>query len=213
MNLLGPPPLKVVILGESSVGKTSLAHRFASDTFNEHTVNTIGAAFITKEYTSKRFQDKKIKFEIWDTAGQERYRSLTPMYYRGAKIALVCFDLSQASDSFQKVKEWIDELDLNTNREDLKQILIGTKSDLASEQVDMLKYKLGQDNSINFYSTSAKTGENVSQIFEDIVNDIPGSYFEQYYQKNREQEQKAQQSDMLGLLNLTSTSSSTNNCC
>lgn len=213
MNLLGPPPLKVVILGESSVGKTSLAHRFASNTFNEHTVNTIGAAFITKEYTSKKFQERKVKFEIWDTAGQERYRSLTPMYYRGARVALVCFDLSQASESFLKVKEWINELDLNANREDLKQLLIGTKSDLASEEVDMLKYRLGQDNSIKVYSTSAKSGENVGQIFEDIVNDIPASYFEEYYKKNIEQEQKAQQSDMLGFLNLSGTSSNSNNCC
>ena len=85
------PPYKIVILGDWSVGKTSLVHRFTTNKFDEHTANAIGAAFITKEHHSNNNPEKKVKFEIWDTAGQERYRSLTPMYYRNAKTALVCF--------------------------------------------------------------------------------------------------------------------------
>ena len=82
---------KVVLLGESAVGKTSLATRFVNNQFSEFEESTIGAAFLSKALT---INNKTIKFEIWDTAGQERYQSLAPMYYRGAKVGIIVFDLT-----------------------------------------------------------------------------------------------------------------------
>lgn len=116
----------MVLLGDSSVGKTSLVHRFTSGSFNPHSANTIGAAFISKEYTHK---NRTVKFEIWDTAGQERYKSLTPMYYRNALVALVCFDLSLPESSFERAKYWIDQL-LTMGPSDIRIFVVGNKLDM-----------------------------------------------------------------------------------
>ena len=123
------PTLKLVLLGDSSVGKSSLVNRFALDSFDAHLPNTIGAAFISKEHTSN---GRTAKFEIWDTAGQERYQSLTPMYYRNAKVALVCFDLS-AKTLFSRAKFWAGQLRV-LGPQDILVFVVGTKNDLVQEQ-------------------------------------------------------------------------------
>ena len=97
---------KLVLLGDSAVGKSCLATRFVNDDYHEFQEPTIGAAFLTKEII---VNDKKITFEIWDTAGQERYKSLAPMYYRGASAALIVFDIT-SRDSFNGAKLWINEI-------------------------------------------------------------------------------------------------------
>ena len=136
-----PPPYKIVLLGDSSVGKTSLVHRFTTNRFDTHTPNTIGAAFITKVFAHEN-HERKVKLEIWDTAGQERYRSLTPMYYRNARVALVCFDLSKFESTFNTAKYWIQQLELNNSsdsREKIEIRLVGTKRDLVSTIDDATK--------------------------------------------------------------------------
>lgn len=103
-----PPTVhyKLVLLGDASVGKSCLVVRFCRGEFYEYQEPTIGAAFMTQTVNLK---DVNIKFEIWDTAGQERYRSLAPMYYRGAAAAVVVYDITSA-DSFAGAKRWITEL-------------------------------------------------------------------------------------------------------
>merc|ERR1711861_75683 len=97
---------KLVLLGDSAVGKSSLVLRFVRGQFFEYQESTIGAAFLTQNVS---LNDYTVKFEIWDTAGQERYHSLAPMYYRGAAAAVVVYDITNA-DSFARAKSWVKEL-------------------------------------------------------------------------------------------------------
>merc|ERR1711871_1001265 len=97
---------KLVLLGDSAVGKSSLVLRFVRGQFFEYQESTIGAAFLTQNVS---LNDYTVKFEIWDTAGQERYHSLAPMYYRGAAAAVVVYDITN-SDSFARAKSWVKEL-------------------------------------------------------------------------------------------------------
>ncbi len=97
---------KLVLLGEASVGKSSLVVRFVQDQFHNHIESTIGAAFFTK---SIPVDGDDVTFEIWDTAGQERYHSLAPMYYRGAKAAIVVYDVTDPA-SYDRAHKWVDEL-------------------------------------------------------------------------------------------------------
>lgn len=103
---------KLVLLGESAVGKSSLVLRFVKGQFHEYQESTIGAAFLTQTLS---MEDSEVKFEIWDTAGQERYNSLAPMYYRGAQAAIVVYDILN-QDSFQRAQTWVNELQRKVRR-------------------------------------------------------------------------------------------------
>lgn len=161
---------KIVLLGDTAVGKSSSVERFVKDEFFEFQQPTIGAAFLTQNIP---LDDCIIKFEIWDTAGQERYRSLAPMYYRGAAAALVVYDIT-SSESFTGAQNWIDELQ-RQGSEDIIIGLAGNKMDLESRREiqteDAARY--AADHGCVFYETSAKTGQNVSNIFTDIAKRLP----------------------------------------
>jgi small GTP-binding protein len=158
---------KIVLLGDSSVGKSCISCRFVNNDFNEFQEPTIGAAYLTKEIL---INDKKIKYEIWDTAGQERYRSLAPMYYRGSSAAIVVYDVTQ-KDSLVGAKTWINEIKRKTKNCYI--ILVGNKSDLLNEKknyyVNLENVRtFAENNNIKNILVSAKTGENVEDIFIDI---------------------------------------------
>ncbi|KAJ1651607.1 Vacuolar protein sorting-associated protein 21 [Dispira simplex] len=121
-----PIQVKLVLLGEAAVGKSSLVLRFASNEFQDNKEPTIGAAFVTQKC---RLEDKVIKFEIWDTAGQERFYSLAPMYYRNAHAAVVVFDVTRAS-SLERAKSWVKELQRQANL-NVVIALVGNKLDLV----------------------------------------------------------------------------------
>ena len=120
---------KLVLLGDTAVGKSCLVVRFVRDEFFEFQEPTIGAAFLTQ---SVQLDSSVVKFEIWDTAGQERYRSLAPMYYRGAAAAIVVFDLSN-KDSYNGAKSWVKEL-LRRGDPNVVIALAGNKADLPPSQ-------------------------------------------------------------------------------
>eukprot|EP01094_Clydonella_sp_ATCC50884_P013456 TRINITY_DN2373_c2_g1_i2.p1 TRINITY_DN2373_c2_g1~~TRINITY_DN2373_c2_g1_i2.p1 ORF type:complete len:203 (+),score=59.72 TRINITY_DN2373_c2_g1_i2:377-985(+) len=163
---------KLVLLGESAVGKSSLVMRFVKGQFFDYQESTIGAAFLTQTVC---LNDTTVKFEIWDTAGQERYHSLAPMYYRGAQAAIVVYDLT-SSDSFERAKNWVKELQRQGNP-NIVIALAGNKLDLEEKRAvtseDAQAY--AAENSILFMETSAKTAANVNELFVAIAKKLPKS--------------------------------------
>eukprot|EP01066_Platyproteum_vivax_P012936 Platyproteum_vivax@DN5883_c0_g1_i3.p1 len=154
---------KTVLLGDASVGKSSVVMRFVGDTFSDSMETTIGAAFSTQTI---EFDDTTVKFEIWDTAGQERFQSLAPMYYRGAKAAIVVYDQSN-QHSFERAQFWIDKLQQSSS--DMVIALAGNKADLPNKAVDItLAQDLADENNLIFLETSARTGLNIFKLFETI---------------------------------------------
>ncbi|UNI21448.1 Vacuolar protein sorting-associated protein 21 [Purpureocillium takamizusanense] len=180
--------VKLVLLGEAAVGKSSLVLRFVNNDFQENKEPTIGAAFLTQKCN---LPTRTIKFEIWDTAGQERFASLAPMYYRNAQAALVVYDLTKPT-SLIKAKHWVAELQRQASP-GIVIALVGNKLDLAGESAaadgddaddgeasgDARKVSTeeaqayAEEESLLFFETSAKTGHNVSEVFTAIANAIP----------------------------------------
>lgn len=160
---------KIVIIGDSSVGKTGLLCRYLNNEFNEQTKATVGVEFGTKKL---EIQDHKIKVQIWDTAGQERYRSITNAYYKGAKGALIVYDISKKS-SFDSVERWAKEVKIMGDA-DMYLILVGNKADLndsrevSSEEGQQKAKSLG----IAFIETSAKIAYNIDRAFMEISKNI-----------------------------------------
>ncbi|ORZ14021.1 ras family-domain-containing protein [Absidia repens] len=169
--------VKLVLLGESAVGKSSLVLRFVNREYSENREPTIGAAFLTQKC---HLNDRTIKFEIWDTAGQERFHSLAPMYYRCAQAAVVVYDITKSA-TLDKAKSWVKELQRQANQ-DIVIALVGNKVDIAEEdeaerQVQMDDAKAYADESdLLFFETSAKSAQNVDDVFAAIAEKIPLEY-------------------------------------
>ncbi|CDM26690.1 hypothetical protein DTO013E5_9612 [Penicillium roqueforti] len=166
---------KLVLLGESAVGKSSLVLRFVKDQFDDYRESTIGAAFLTQ--TISLDDSTTVKFEIWDTAGQERYKSLAPMYYRNANCAVVVYDITQAS-SLDKAKSWVKELQRQAN-ENIVIALAGNKLDLVTESPDKRAIQeadaeaYAREAGLLFFETSAKSSINVKELFTAIAKKLP----------------------------------------
>eukprot|EP00457_Paulinella_chromatophora_P009617 gb/GEZN01009688.1/.p1 GENE.gb/GEZN01009688.1/~~gb/GEZN01009688.1/.p1 ORF type:complete len:214 (-),score=37.64 gb/GEZN01009688.1/:584-1225(-) len=159
---------KIVILGHTGVGKTSLVNQYVRGTFTGTTQATIGAAFMKKDIV---MDGHRIIFQIWDTAGQERFRSMAPMYYRGAHAAILVFDVT-APETLEKVSGWVEELQGHAN-EDICLVLAANKSDLRSE--DGKCVPIGQAASYSeqipakLFETSAKSGAGISELFTHVA--------------------------------------------
>lgn len=161
---------RLVVLGDYSVGKSSIALQYVKNQFNDKEESTIGAAFLTKTI---RRHDSYIKYDIWDTAGQERYNSLMPMYYRGAQAALVVYDITSYK-SFERAKAWVKELSIE-KPDNFVKIFVGNKADLEDmrEVPQERAMEYAKQNRMSFYETSAKDGTNIENIFNELAEVLP----------------------------------------
>jgi len=160
---------KVVIIGESGVGKSNLILRFASNTFNPDSKSTIGVDFATKTIN---VDGRVVKASIWDTAGQEQYRVITSAYYRGAVGALLVYDITQ-QNSYAHLDQWLKELRDHADPNAVVS-LVGNKSDLQhlrSISTEEAK-KYAENNGLSFFETSALTASNVEAAFVDLLTNL-----------------------------------------
>jgi len=159
-------PAKIVVLGESAVGKSSLTLRFVRREFQPNQEATIGAAFLSRSMALS--DGTVVKFEIWDTAGQERYRALAPMYYRGAAGAIVVYDIT-SSESLRKAANWISELQQNADPQTVV-VLAGNKRDLETlRQVPSADGEaIARQADLFFSEVSAKDGYHVDELFSSL---------------------------------------------
>ena len=161
---------KILILGDSFVGKTNMLKRFLNNEFDMNTKETVGVEFGSKNFIFG--ENDIIKAQIWDTAGQERYRSVTKAYYKGAKGALLVYDITRKS-TFENIDNWL--IDLRTNADkDILIVLIGNKSDLLDNREvssEDAQTKAEQYN-VAYMETSAKNGDNISKAFTELVEQV-----------------------------------------
>ncbi|CAM4892538.1 unnamed protein product [Rotaria socialis] len=161
--------LKIVLIGDSGVGKSALLLRFVDDTFSEAFLTTIGVDFKIRTID---YHGKKVKLQIWDTAGQERFRIITNAYYRGSHGFIVVYDITSL-ESFQKIEMWFNLIKENANQ-NAKKLLVGNKRDLTSQRiVDYAQGKeLADSLNIPYVETSAKNSTNVKQLFMDMISEL-----------------------------------------
>lgn len=159
---------KLLILGESGAGKTCLLLRYADNYFTSNHLPTIGIDF---KFKFLNIGDKTIKLQIWDTAGQDKFRTITKTYYKGAHGIVLTYDLTDKA-SFKNVINWITQIEANAKK-NIAKVLVGNKCDLPCREVTEEEGKhLAEEYGMQFFEASAKTGQNVSEVFECISNEI-----------------------------------------
>lgn len=165
-----PREVKVVLLGDTGVGKSSLVLRFVTNNFKPYSESTIGASFMSKMIM---VDGKPIKFQIWDTAGQEKYHSLAPMYYRGAAAAIIVYDITRAA-TFKTLKNWVEELKAQGPAE-IAIAIAGNKADLADQREVESAVASAYAKQIDamYLETSAKDDLNVHDIFVQLSHRLP----------------------------------------
>ena len=162
---------KVLLLGDSSVGKTCFLLRSCDRTFQEAHLSTIGLDYRLKTMTLEN--NKNIKLQIWDTAGQDRFRALTKNYYKGANGIILIYDIS-TTQTFENVKVWINQIKEEANANVII-YLVGNKIDLPKDKRTVSEeegQKLADEYKFLFKEASAKEGTNVNEIFQELVEKI-----------------------------------------
>ena len=160
---------KLILIGDSYVGKSNILLKYLKNQFNENSKTTVGLEFGTKNII---INNKRIKIQIWDTAGQERYRSITSAYYKGAKGALIVYDITR-KNTFDNIDKWITDLKLNGDK-NICIIILGNKYDLID------KREINKNDGIKkvemyktaFLETSALNGDNISKAFDELIEQI-----------------------------------------
>ena len=160
---------KVVLVGDSFVGKTNIMSKYLKNEFHEDSKATVGVEFGSKQFT---IEGHSVKAQIWDTAGQERYKAITSAYYKGAKGAFIVYDITR-KNSFESVERWVSDV-ISVADKKITIILIGNKSDLedqrqvTKEEAEEKANKL----EIAFMETSALSGDNLEKAFEKMIDEI-----------------------------------------
>ena len=164
--------IQLLVIGDSSVGKTSLITRYTNGTFKEEYLATVGLDYYSKV---EAINNQTINIKLWDTAGQERFKALTQNYFRNAEGVLLTFDVTN-TDSFNNLKDWIGSIKTNMESKNifLPLIIVGNKIDMedAREINKEDAEKFVSDNNYKYFETSAKTGEGVDDAIRDLVNQV-----------------------------------------
>jgi len=173
---------KLLLIGDSGVGKSSLLLRFADDTFTDSYISTIGVDF---KIRTIELDGKTIKLQIWDTAGQERFRTITSSYYRGAHGIIVVYDVTD-QESFNNVKQWMNEIDRYAT-ENVNKLLVGNKCDMTNKKVvdRSTAEEFASNLGIPFLETSAKNSTNVEQAFITMAAEIKNRLAQQPKKKKK----------------------------
>lgn len=162
--------LKLILIGDGRVGKTSIINKYISNNFNENENMTTNVSYTEKVML---YNDKKYKFSIWDTAGQEKFNAITPIYYRDAKGVILVYDIT-SKKSFERVKTWIEELK-NFN-EEAEIIILGNKCDIVDDNLIQtnkeITVKFAEEQGATHFFTSAKTGDNLNEAFDCIAQKV-----------------------------------------
>ena len=162
---------KLLIIGESGVGKTCLLLRFTDDSFTANHLTTIGIDFKIKIIN---LENKLIKLQIWDTAGQERFRTITKTYYKGAHGIILTYDVTD-KNSFKNIRNWIKQIEANAQNNVCK-VLVGNKCDRPDRVVSEGEgQNLADEFKMKFFETSAKTNQNVTEVFMYLTKEILSS--------------------------------------
>ena len=160
---------KILTIGESGVGKTCILRRFVENKFLKNHLATIGIDFKTK---TLNINNQEIKLKIWDTAGQERFRNITTQYYKGADGIVLVYDVTDEA-SYEKIKDWMDQILSNTQQEEIGLVLLGNKCDMEPRNVtEEQGKKMAEDLKISYFETSALTGQGIKEAFEQLTRDI-----------------------------------------
>eukprot|EP01059_Diplonema_ambulator_P032021 TRINITY_DN6075_c0_g1_i1.p1 TRINITY_DN6075_c0_g1~~TRINITY_DN6075_c0_g1_i1.p1 ORF type:complete len:230 (+),score=25.09 TRINITY_DN6075_c0_g1_i1:52-741(+) len=173
-QVTGVSPLakyKLVVCGDTHVGKTSIITRFIYDTFDKQYQATIGIDFLCK---TMYLEDRTVRLQVWDTAGQERFRSLIPAYIRGSSVAIVVYDICERQ-SFLSSEKWIEEVRAERQGEEVLIVLVGNKTDKGEARVISIDEGEAKAKELNvmFIETSAKTGYNIKTLFRKVANSLP----------------------------------------
>ena len=161
--------VKICLLGDVNVGKTSIASRFCKNSFNDNYINTIGGAYQQQNITLNN--GVKIKLHIWDTSGQDRFRSMTNLYYRDAQVAILTYDVTN-EQSLESLNYWLNELNDKVEVDNMILCLAGNKNDVESSKKTVPTSKgkaFAEEHNMIFYETSAKTGAGVKELFQAIA--------------------------------------------
>ena len=160
---------KIVLIGDTSVGKTNILSKYLKGEFDPKSRSTVGVEFGVKNF---KIENNIVKVQIWETAGEERYRSITNAYYKGAKGSLLVYDITNKK-SFENVEKWISDLKANAD-EDISMILLGNKTDLEDKRV--VSTEEGKNKAefynLTFMETSALNGNNIQEAFNELIMDV-----------------------------------------
>ena len=172
---------KVVLVGDSFVGKTNIMSKYLKNEFHEDSKATVGVEFGSRQFI---IEGHSIKVQVWDTAGQERYKAITSAYYKGAKGAFVVYDITRKG-SFESVERWVNDL-ISSGDKKITILLIGNKCDLEEQR--QITKEQGEEKAakldLAFLETSAFSGQNLDKAFEMMVNEIYKKFHEEMLAEN-----------------------------